>query len=261
MMKRYLLMACGAVIAMTASEASHCASPSKLSADQIVERNVAARGGLKAWRAVDTLVLSGQMDAGGKQNSRLSFVMEMKRPHKSRLEIKFRGQTALQVYDGANGWKLRPFLGREEVEPFSQDEAKLATDWAELDGPLVDYARKGTQIKLEGKDSVEGHDAYKLKLTLKNGVERHVWIDAKSFLETKIDGDPHRLDGKTHSVAIYYRDYKTENSLTTPRLLETVIEGGRSSHSMTIEHVMVNRPLEDTQFGKAGLTMAAASGR
>src|SRR6266436_10318799 len=37
---------------------------SKLSAAQIVEKHVAARGGLQAWRALQTLSVTGKMDAG-----------------------------------------------------------------------------------------------------------------------------------------------------------------------------------------------------
>ena len=85
------------------------AAPGDLTAEQIVEKNVAARGGLQAWRAVNSLTLSGEMDAGGKQNAKLPFVWSMKRPHKSRLEIRFQQQTAVQVYDGQQGWKVRPF--------------------------------------------------------------------------------------------------------------------------------------------------------
>src|SRR5437870_3149038 len=36
----------------------------RLSAAEIVKKHVAARGGLKAWRAVQTLSVSGKMDAG-----------------------------------------------------------------------------------------------------------------------------------------------------------------------------------------------------
>jgi len=267
MMNRYFLIACGLAVSITASAAIHVTRPNKvsgpvtakLSAAQIVGRNVAARGGVKAWRSVNTLTLSGQMEAGGKKNSELPFVMEMKRPRKSRLEIRFQDQAALQVYDGSKGWKLRPFLGRNDVEPFTTDEAKLAANWAELDGPLIDYARKGTRINLDGTEVVEGHKAYKLTLAMKGGVQRHVWIDAKSFLEVKIDGDPHRLDGKMRKVAIYYRDYKSENGLMMPHVLETVIEGGNIPHKMTIKQVTVNRPLGDILFAKPGITMASAS--
>src|SRR6476660_9927259 len=40
-------------------------SAAKLTAEQVIEKNVAARGGLQAWRAVQTLSMSGKMDAGG----------------------------------------------------------------------------------------------------------------------------------------------------------------------------------------------------
>ncbi len=269
-MNRFFLIACSLAVSMTASAATHGTPPSgaspalasqaaKLSAAQIVERNVAAVGGLQAWRGVNTLVLSGKLEAGGTKNTELPFVMEMKRPHKSRLQIRFQDQTAIQVYDGDQGWKVRPFLGRNEVEPFTPEEASLAANWAELDGPLVDYASKGTKIALEGMDAVEGRPAYKLKLTLKGGTVRHVWIDAANFLELKIDGDPHELDGKMRNVAVYYRDYRPENGLKIPHRLETVIEGGKLPHKMTIEHVTINPPLEDAQFAKSGLTMTAAS--
>jgi hypothetical protein len=234
---------------------------SKYSAAQIVERNIAARGGLQAWRGVQTLTLSGQLEAGGKQNSPLPFVMEMKRPHKSRLEIRFREQTALQIYDGKQGWKVRPFLNRDDVEPFTPIETKLAESWSELDGPLVDYVSKGTRISVAGIEAVEGHDAFKLKLTLKNGTERNVWIDAATFLETKIDGDPRKMDGKLRNVAIYYRDYRPENGLIVPHALETVVEGVKQSHKMTIEQMAVNRTLEDVLFAKPQLKIMAASGQ
>jgi hypothetical protein len=272
-MKRFFLIACGLAVSLSASAALHvtrpakvgpaatsrAAKPANLSAAQIVERNVAARGGLDAWRAVNTLTLSGQLEAGGKKNPLLPFVMQMKRPRKSRLEISFQDQTAVQVYDGEHGWKVRPFLGRDEVESFTPAEAREAANWAELDGPLVDYAAKGTQVALDGTESVEGHPCYRLKLTLKGGAVRHVWIDAATFLERKIDGDPHRLDGRMRDVAIFYRDFKSENGLKMPRVLETVIEGGRQPHKMTIERVAVNQPLADSQFAKPGLAMAAAA--
>jgi hypothetical protein len=261
-MKRFLAMACGlASLAASATVLSNESSVSSLTAAQIVDRAVAARGGLEAWRAVNTLTLSGQLDAGGKTNAQLPFAMKMKRSHKSRLEISFHEQTAVQVYDGAQGWKLRPFLGRNDVEPYTPAEAKSAAASEELDGPLVDYVSKGTRIVLQGKEVVEGHDAYKLKLTMKNGVERNLWIDAKRFLELKIDGEPRLLDGKLRTVSIYYRDYKTENGLTVPHLLETFVDGGRQSHKMLIEHVAVNQPLGDDLFAKPVPLLAKVSVR
>ena len=259
-MRRVLILAASlASLASMAAAPNETGSVGGLTAAQIVDRSLAARGGLAAWEAVKTLTLSGQMDAGGKKNWQLPFVMKMKRAHKSRLEITFQHQTAIQVYDGAQGWKVRPFLNRSEVEPYTPAEAKAAASWEELDGPLVDYEAKGTKIGLEGKDTVEGHEAYKLKRTSKEGIERRLWIDARSFLELKIDGEPRRLDGKMRQVSIFYRDYKPENGLTLPHTVETVIEGGKQSHKMIIERVAVNQPMDDALFAKPEPTASVAS--
>jgi outer membrane lipoprotein-sorting protein len=269
------------------SAGCHRTAPAERDAVAIVEKNVAARGGLKAWRAVRLMSMSGKMDAGKArdpmklarefQRSRaevraaavrralaqgdeanadadkvvsLPFVMEMQRPRKMRLEIQFQGQTAVQVFDGVNGWKLRPFLGRREVEPYTADEMRAASAQQELDGPLIDYSAKGSKVELEGTESVEGHDAYKLKLTLNDGQVRHVWVDAKTFLEVKVEGDPRRLDGKYHPVETYFRDYKSVDGLMIPHLIETSVEGVKGSQKITIERVALNPKLEDSSFTK-----------
>jgi len=245
----------------------------RLSAADVVDRNVAARGGLQAWRAVHTLSMAGKLDAGGNnrptlpvpgtkrsgaqmpkprpaEEAQLPFVMELKRPRKSRLEVQFNGQTAIQVFDGSNGWKLRPFLNRHQVEPYTAEELKATALQADLDGPLVDYAAKGTKVALEGIEKLGESDAYKLNLTFKNGKSQHVWIDAKTFLEVKMEGTPRRLDGKYHAVATYLRDYRPVNEIMVPYLLETVVDGVSQVEKIHIDTVEVNPKLDDSLFAK-----------
>ncbi len=259
-MKIYSGMICGLTLCVVppVMAASHTKHAAGLSAAQIVSRNVEARGGLKAWRQVKNITMSGELEGGGKKNTDLPFVLRLKRPHKSRLEITFRNQKAVQVYDGAHGWKVRPFLGRSDVEPFSPKESQAAHDWQELDGPLVDYKHKGTHVKLEGMDTVEGHKTYKLLLTMKDGDKRHLWIDAKTFLERKIDGQRRKLDGKLRYVAVFYRDYHNDNGLKMPHIFETVVNGGKIPHKIHIEHVAINSAMDDGLFGKPQLAMAPA---
>jgi outer membrane lipoprotein-sorting protein len=243
-----------------------------LTAEQVIEKNVAARGGLQGWRAVQTLSISGKMEAGGNERptfpapgvrtggvqlpkrpaeqAQLPFRLELKRARKSRLELDFRGQTAAQVYDGTNGWKLRPFLNRHEVEPFTADEMKVAEMQADLDGPMVDYTAKGTKIQLEGTEKVEGNDTYRLKLTFASGQTQRVWVDAKTFLETKMEGTPRRLDGKYHAVEVYYRDYRAVSGLRMAYVMETKVEGVKQTEKIEIEKVAVNPRLEDSRFAK-----------
>lgn len=221
-----------------------------LTAAQIIEKNVAAKGGLQAWRAVQTMTFSGKMDAGGKSRAQLPFVLEKKRTRKMRVEIAFANDTAVQVYDGANGWKLRPYLGRRTVEAYSPEELKSAAYESDVDGPLMDYAGKGSKVELEGVEKVENQDAYKLKITMKSGLAEHVWLDTETFLEVKVDGTPRRMDGKMRPVWIYLRDYKTVNGLKVPYVIETAVEGNRDTHKMLIETVAVNQKLDDSLFAK-----------
>jgi len=255
-MKKFIYFAsCLAAFSVYTAQTAYGEQTDSLTTAQIIEKNATARGGLEAWRAVNSMTMSGQMGAGGKQDTMLPFVMNMKRPHKTRLEISFQDQPAVQVYDGTQGWKVRPYLGRNEVEPFTTAETKAATGWQELDGPLIDYAKKGTKIDLQGMETVEGKNTYKLKLTMKNGEQRNLWVDAKSFLEVKIDGEPRKLDNKVHQVAIFYRDFKKVNGFTIPYTTETVVEGVPQTYKMTIQTVAMNPPLEDALFAKPRLEL------
>jgi hypothetical protein len=281
------------VVAISIAAAADKALPRiTLSASEIVNKNMAARGGLPAWRSVQTLSWEGKLGAGGNQRApvptpppgkkgaklptdprpkeevQLPFRMEMERPKKVRFELEFKGQTAVQVFDGANGWKLRPYLNRLEVEPFTADELKASMQQFELDGPLADYAAKGTRIELEGMEKVEDREAYKLKLTMKDGRTIHDWIDAQTYLEAKIEGQPRRLDGIEHPVEVYYRDYRQVSGLQIPFILETKVlpvdhaavkaaSNNYPAERILIDKVEVNPKLEASLFAKPEVQIAS----
>lgn len=191
----------------------------------------------------------------------MPFVMELARPHKQRFELVFNGKTAIQVYDGTHGCKLRPFLNRREGERFTPEEMKIASGQAELDGWLMDYAAKGTKIQLVGMDKVDDRDTYKVKLTTKDGNSLHVWIDAKTFLEAKIAGQPRRLEGVYHSVEVSFHDYRQVNGLVIPFVPETRVlpvtttaTGLRDTpvpmEKISLEKVEVNPKLDPSTFAK-----------
>lgn len=266
-----------------ATASCHIRSASERAAASIVEKNAAARGGLDAWRAVQTLSMSGKMEAGKRQDPvklslaymrsskeieaeahralarglapaaddrvQLPFVMELARPRRSRVEIRFQGQTAVQVFDGKQGWKLRPFLGRHEVEPFTADELHIAAQQTELDGPLIDAEKKGGRVELEGTEKVEGREAYRLKVTLHGGEVRRVWVDTQTLLEVKVDG-LRRMDGRLRTVWTSLRDYRPVKGLMIPHLLETTVEGVSGSEKIVVEQVTLNPPLADGRFAR-----------
>ena len=261
MEKRPNLSRRAAIAVAFAASFAGAAAAADLTAAQIAERNAAARGGVEAWRAVKTMTLTGDMEAGGKQNTRLPFVLQLKRPLMSRLELKVRDQTALQTWDGRQGWKFRPFLNRDDVEAFTPAETQQAQSNDELDGPLIDYARKGSKLELLGTDKVAGKTAYRLRLTKASGEQRQVWVDASTFLDVKMDGEPRRMDGRVHKVAVLMSDFRKEGTVVVPHTLETVVEGVPQSHHMTIRSVALNAPMDNGLFAKPQASAANAQSR
>jgi hypothetical protein len=81
-----------------------------------------------------------------------------------------------------------------------------------------------------------------------------VWVDATSFLEVKVEGEPRKLDNRMHSVAVYYRDYKTVAGVTLPQVLETAVEGVPQTHKIKVTSFKVNPALDDGIFAQRALT-------
>ena len=126
------------------------------------------------------------------------------------------------------------------------------------------------RVELAGTEKVEGHDTYKIKMTMQSGQVLHVWIDALSFLEAKIEGQPRRLDGTDHPVEVYFRDYRQVEGLEIPFILETkVLPVAKNSlglrdvpvppEKIIIDKVAVNPKFDEALFFKpeAGLSATA----
>jgi hypothetical protein len=179
------------------------------------------------------------------------FTMDLQRPRKQRLEVKYKDATAVQVYDGAQGWKLRPYMGNHDAEPYSPQELKLAQLQTELDGPLIDYKAKGYKVDVEGMEPVAGKNAYRLKVTMQDGQVRHVWVDAKTFLDVQID-ETRKLGGKPRAVITALNSYKEVNGLKIPFEMVTHVDGAEHTPpaKIYVDKITLNPKLGADTFTK-----------
>lgn len=240
-------------LALAQEPAAGASSEPGLSAAQIVEKNVAARGGADAWRKIQTMIWIGHVESANVAVPTLPFVLELKRPNKTRFEITAFNQVAVRVYDGANGWKLRPSRnGKPDLQPYTPDEQKFAHEEQVIDGPLIDYQAKGVGVSLEGLDEVEGHKAYRLSVRLPSGVSHHMWIDAQTFLDIKYARETRNAIGQPATVSVFYRNYKSVEGLQIPAIIETGVGTTQPKNKLVIEKIALNPPLEDWRFAKPG---------
>ena len=233
--------------------AAESAAPPKLTAGQIVEKNVAARGGLKAWRNVQTLVWMGHVQSERTPLPNMGFILEQKRPNKTRFQLIGMNEKAVRVFDGTQGWKVRPaHNGQPGVQPYTLEELRFAQAAPGLDGPLIDYAAKGNTVTLEGVDVLQGHEAYHLSVHLSSGETDHVWIDAKTFLDLRYDRPSSGSLPTARPISVVYGNYRSVDGVQIPSMLETGTNPGSIPDRMTIDRIVVNSPLEDATFTKAG---------
>src|SRR5258707_1340278 len=169
---------------------------------QILARVYTARGGLVKLRALQGQRITGTMSFGNDASG--PFFVEFKRPLKMHMELTVQGQTMVRVFDGKEGWANNPFAGKTNPEAMSEEDLKNINEEADFDGPLVDYRKKGGQVELVGKDKVEDKDAWRVKLTTKNGDARYYLFDATTVLLLKREGK-RQAQGKEIPIQSYFR--------------------------------------------------------
>ncbi len=217
------------------------------SADDIVAKAIAARGGMDNIKSVQTLHMEGTISFG--EDAVGKIVAEWKRPGKFRQELVMNGKTMLRITNGSEGWSLNPFAGDATLRPLGPEEMKLIGEQADFDKPLVDYKAKGNAVELLGKEQVEGKDAYKLKVTLKGGEVRLEDIDAVSYLEVKWNGKLKNGE-KELEFSTFFHDYRPVNGLQFPFTIDTDTVGSDAKQKIVFDKIEVNSALDDARFQK-----------
>ncbi len=214
-------------------------------ADEIIAKNIQARGGVEKLKSVKSIKTTATLAMGPGMEAPGTLIQ--KRPMMAHLEFTIQGLTAVQGYDGKSAWQIMPFMGKKDPELMSADEAKEMEETADLDGPLVDYKDKGNQVELIGKEKMEGTDAYKLKVTLKNGDIQTVYIDSDSFLSIK-EVTKRTVRGTDQEIESSIGDYKEVDGIVFPFAVESGVKGGSEKQKITISKIELNVPVDDSMF-------------
>lgn len=223
-------------------------SAQAMTADELIAKNAAARGGLDKVEAIKSLEFKGSLRfSGGFGSVDLGFVEYKKAPDSVRNEATVQGLTQVQAWDGKEGWQISPFQGRREPERMSADDAKSLADDASISGSLIDYQAKGSQVAYLGTEDVDGTEAHKLKVTLKNGDVQYVYLDPDAFLEIRTVSQIEVRGTQTESVTDY-GDYEQVAGVYFPFSITTHNKGDGGTMQITIDKGQANIPVEDSLF-------------
>jgi hypothetical protein len=248
-----ILTACAAV-----AGASLLAVPaSAQSVDDIVAKHLAARGGYEKIKAIQSLKITRTVAT---PFTSIKVVVFKKRPALVRFEQTPLGQTAAvarginaeTVWDTGAGGKVTT-----RAAQFASEAREIDADF---DGLLVDWKEKGHTVALEGKEAMTGWEGYKLKVTTKGGVVRHIYIDTATYLDRRHAGTvtlPPPANAaagappRQYNFVSDFSDWKEVNGVKFPFAVDEDRVGPRDpaqSFATYTEKIEANVPMEDTIF-------------
>ena len=219
---------------------------SQPTADELVAKNIEAKGGATALHDLQSLRLTGKMLVQQGQIE-LAYLQIKERPEEVRTEASLQGMTQIQAYDGKEGWKVSPFFGRKDPERMSADDVKALIEDMEIDGALVDWKTKGSSVEYLGTEDVEGTLAHKLKVVRKNGDVSFVYLDPDHFLEIRVLTQRTR-HGAHEEVETDLGDYEKAGGVFVPTSIEAGSKGAPDKQRIIIDKVEANVPVDESIF-------------
>jgi hypothetical protein len=233
------------IIARLAAGVACAALLSAQTAEDLVNKNLAAHGGVEKLKALHSLRMTGKMQQG---SFTMQIGMDTMAPNLLRQTFTLMGMTGIEAYDGATGWRIMPFQGRKDPERLGEDDLRGLQDEADFYGHLADYQEKGNTIEYLGHDTVDGDDAYRLKVTLKNGDIVYYYLDPETFLEIRTETTQF-IHGSVRESFTEMGSFKLVDGVYFPYALESGSpRNPGETNKVTIDKIEANAPMDAGEF-------------
>jgi outer membrane lipoprotein-sorting protein len=212
-------------------------------ADEVLNKYWEAVGGKTKWKELKSMVMTGKASQMGQD---FPYTVYTKSPNKMKVSVSFQGKEIIpQAFDGDVAWGTN-FMTMQ-TEKKSDEETKEMKEEAEFEPKFLDYAQKGHKVALEGKETIDGTECYKIKLTQKDGdLEYHFFdTDSNALIMSRSFGKTGQMKGI--EIESYFSDYKEINGLMIPHSQQQKIKGQLQS-TLTLESVKLNENIDDKVF-------------
>ena len=189
-MNRNLMMLVFFFIGITAVRAQ--------TADEILAKYFENTGGLAKWKELQGIKMAAKVNQGGLE---IPLVIVQMKDGRQMTSITFQGKEIKQgVYDGTSLWNTN-FMTMKAEKSDAETLEIFKSSLGDFPDPFLNYKERGYKVELLGKETIDGSETFKIKLTKK----------------------PIMVDGKpTDNIAFYYFD--TENYV--PLMSESEVRVG-----------------------------------
>jgi hypothetical protein len=225
-------------------------------ADELVNKNIEAKGGMEKIKAIKSVRITGKLNGGGGFTAMTT--QENQRPNLARDTFSLQGMTAITAYDGLAGWRIQPFGGHKDPEWIGEDDMHGLLREADFDGPLIDYKEKGNTVEYLGHDIVDGDDALRLKVTLKNGDILYYFLDPDTFLEIREEVQEF-IRGSVRESVTEMGSYKPVNGVMYPFSISQGSKENPAESTVSVQKIEVNIPIDAADFAVPASLKSAKS--
>lgn len=213
------------------------------SAEDVIAKHLDAIGGKEKLKGIAAVRMENTMQVMGTDAPSTTVIVNGKG---FRNESEFNGQKIIQVYTNTGGWMVNPMTGGTDPQPIPAEQLKGAQDQIYV-VPFLDYAARGSKAELQGQEKVGTVNAYKVKLTTKDGSATTYYFDPVTYyiVQAVRTGE---MMGQQMDVTTSYSDFKkTDYGWVVPQSME-INMGGQFSLNAKVNKVEVNPTVDPKIF-------------
>jgi len=222
-------------------------------ADDVVEKHLAALGGRAALAKLESRIATGTITIA-MQGMQFSGPVEIyaKAPNKGRMFARLdlsaagAGEVVIeQRCDGKVGWSSDSLQGERDITG-SRLQAMLNETFPTT---FLNYKEAGAKIEVVGKDKVGDRAAYVILYTPKAGPATKEYIDADSYqlLRSIVTVDVPEIGSAVEQTSDM-QDYRDVDGVKVPFTL--VITNSMQVITVSVAKVEHNKPIDETMFSK-----------
>lgn len=213
-------------------------------ADEVINKHIAALGGADKIAAVKTMELDQTMSVMGMEMTAKNTYVVGK---SSRNDVTVMGSQITTVVDGDKGWAVNPMMGSASAQALPAEAVKAAKGQTEPSFFQVATAKTNKYpYELAGREKQYGKDVFAVKVTRPEGVFTY-YIDANSYLLLGSKGSV-SAQGQQVDLSAAYSDYKAVDGLTLPYTSEITAPGAPGPITAKVTKVTINPTVDPTIF-------------
>jgi len=212
-------------------------------ADQVLDRYIAAEGGTKLLEKLNSRVMTGTLSVPSMQLSGTVEIHE-KAPNRSLGTIVINGASYRQGFDGTSGWTDDPANGLRDQTRDELAETRRESDFHHT----LDIRKLYTKFTLTGVEKIGDRDAYVVAADVpEGGPAEKLYFDVQSGLVLRDSSQRHGPDGVSEFQQDY-EDYRSVDGMMLPFTIRQTSEA--TLVIITVAEYHHNVPLDDAQFAK-----------